>query len=165
MIWTPERAALARASCQMWEGTPHVDRIAKVGVGVDCIKLVHEILVGAGVIEWREFTGYDVRAGMHSYSDRLRRILCHVLHCDCLPGNTEPLLFGDVLVFTTGRRSGHVGFYEHIGAPEVAGYIWHALAGHWVTKSDIKLWRSEIDSVIRLTQVGWKNDPSTAVNL
>ena len=150
MIWTPERQKLALESCDKWHGTPHRNRIAIPGVGVDCIKFVHEILYDSGVVPRVEYQGYDLEAGMWGPSDKLQ-------HCilQCVNGEVvqEPYEFGDILLFKTGRRSAHCGFY-------VPDYIWHSLAHRQVTKSDFPLWRKEIECGIRITSEGLKTSPA-----
>src|SRR5438045_9745250 len=70
VLWTRARQQLAQESLARWYGTPHKDRIAIVGVGIDCINLCNEVLVDSGVVPRRPFPSYDLVEGQHSYSDR-----------------------------------------------------------------------------------------------
>lgn len=150
MIWTPERQALAVASLNKWQGTPHKNRIAVVGVGVDCIKLVYEVLVDSNVLPRASFGGYDVDSGMWAESTLLQDTIMN-----CMFGRwvTSDFEFGDIFIMKTGKRSAHCGFYT------ADGYIWHALARRFVTRSDFVLWKREIVGMVRLEQIGFRTNP------
>lgn len=155
MIWTSHRKALAYDSLVKWRGTPHRNRMAEVGVGIDCVHLLHEVITDAGVVQTRvQFGGYDVQDGQFDVSERLQNIVQDCLHV--APASIEQMEFGDIVIFKTGKRSGHLGFYD--GAS-----IWHALADRCVTKSQLALWRHDIAVNLRLTELGWKNHPQQSV--
>lgn len=154
-IWIPERRRLALASCEKWHGTPHQDRIAIVKVGIDCAQLVHEILCDSGIIEPRKFTGYNLATGMHSIVRQLERTIGTCLNVEEVDKTNHQ--FGDIPVFREGIRSGHVGFCtEH--------HIWHSMANRFVTKSEFKIWRGEIQTIFRIKEIGWLENPQTIIN-
>lgn len=153
MIWTPERIALARAELASWKGVAHRDRVAVRGVAIDCINLVKEVLIAAGIIPRLPLPTYSTQDGQFTVSDALKNSLMAALYCEEVP--VSEMTFGDIAVFRTGQRSGHAGFC----APP---HIWHALARQCVTESDIKLWRRDIQTLIRLTGEGFKLSPVEA---
>lgn len=148
MIWTGERKITAHASLEAWKGTPHHNRIAIRGVGVDCIKFVCKIYSEAGIFPDIDFHGYSVDDGMWKESTRLQDTMLRCLHSEWVPSDQQ-FEFGDIAIFKTGDRSAHCGF--------VTGedYVWHALGHRMVTKSDMCLWRRAIIGVVRVTQEGY----------
>lgn len=154
-VWTEERRKLAMACLFKWHGTPHKNRIAVVGIGIDCIKLLAELLMDAGIVERVTFGSYTVEDGLFEASDRLQKVIEHAFHVQII--HTEEMQFGDVAVFTTGRRSAHVGFHD-------GRDIWHALANRCVTHNDFKLWRHDIAVAYRFTAIGWKASPQKTIN-
>ncbi len=151
-VWTPERQAKALAAVAHWRGTPHRDCVAVVGVGVDCIRLVVEILVASEVTPPFSFPAYNTAEGLHDRSDRMldgfnRCTFSH--HAD----KREPL-FGDIAVFRTGRMSGHCAFV-------LGDKLVHSLAQRQVTVSDYRSFRPAIDRLIRLDAIGLRAQPST----
>jgi cell wall-associated NlpC family hydrolase len=149
-VWTQGREALARLSLAKWHGTPHHNRIAVPGVGVDCIKFVYEVCYDSGVWPRVEFSGYDLQAGLGGPSTKLQETFLKAVFGEWVERDFQ---FGDVLIFTTGERSAHCGF--HAGD----GKLWHSLAGRRVTVSDECLWRHDLAGAVRLTGVGFKVNP------
>jgi cell wall-associated NlpC family hydrolase len=151
MIWTEERIALAKASLNKWRGTPHVDRMAEVGKGVDCINFVKEILVDAEIIEPVQLIRYSTRDGMHSQSDRLKDEVAAALHCkEISPGAIE---FGDIIIFKNGQGvSAHCGIFADES-------VWHSLVKRGVSCHPFKLWRHKVDCVLRVEKRGFQNKP------
>ena len=150
MIWTPERRQLALESLNRWHGTPHRNRIAIRGVGVDCIKLVDEVFHDAGVFPRCNFTGYDLDSGMWGQSSKLQDALLKCLHAVWVEKDFE---FGDIFILKTGKRSAHCGIYTD------DGYVWHSLGHRSVTRSDFALWRHEILGMVRLVKPGFRLNP------
>lgn len=150
IVWTPERRALALASVARWQGTPHYNRIAICGVGVDCIKFVCEVLFDSGVLPRRDFTGYDLQSGLWTESNKLQDTILRCLNAVWVEDGFE---FGDIFILKTGRRTAHCGFYT------ADGYIWHSLGNRCVTKSDFSFWRHEIRGMIRIKKEGFKLNP------
>lgn len=145
-VWTPEVRAKAEASLLKWHGTPHHNRIAIPGVGVDCIQFVYEVLVDAGIIDRCHFSGYDLTAGMGSVSHSLKQMVKRSIHVIEVP---KPAEFGDIAIFKTGRRSAHVAFYA--GGDD----LWHSLGHRQVIKSPFGQWSREIDCGLRITAPGF----------
>lgn len=152
LVWTPERQLLARASCLKWHGTPHRDRLAAVGQGVDCVNFVAQVLFDAGVIESPVLPTYTTSDGMWAESTRLQEAILACVRGQWVLDSFE---FGDVLILKTGRRSAHCAFCA-------GDYIWHALAGRFVTRSDLALWAKEVSGAVRLTAAGLKQSPRAA---
>ena len=150
MIWTDERKTTAQAVLDVWQGTPHINRVAIPGIGIDCIRLVMEVLTNAGIVERRELGAYDVQAGTHSVSRKLAAEINRCLFVESVSVASPE--FGDLAVFKTGTRSGHIGFVTD-------GYVWHSLAGRCVTRSPFALWNREIEFLFRFTDTGWKAEP------
>jgi hypothetical protein len=157
LIWTEERKALARLSFAKWHGTPHRDRLALVGVGIDCINLIAEVLTDAGIVQRRPFTGYKLDHGTHRQSQRLHAAISNALHVEALPSGA-PSEFGDLWSFSTGNRSGHCAIVGD-------GVIWHAMGNNRVTFTELERWQPELDKAYRLTDLGWYVDPQTVCTL
>jgi len=149
-VWTPDRINAARIEMEKWLGTPHVNRIAEVGVGVDCIKFVLAVFRSVGVIPHVDFYGYNLTAGMWKESTNLQDTMLRCLHAEWV---TADYKFGDIFILRTGKRSAHCGIYTD------DGYIWHALGGRCVTKSDFSVWKREIIGMVRVVKDGFKLDP------
>lgn len=149
-VWTEERIRIAREEMKRWQGTPHANRIAIRGKGVDCIKFVMAVCCAAGIVPHTEFYGYDVTAGMWKESSALQETMLRCLHAEWV---TDSFKFGDIFVLKTGRRSGHCGIYT------ADGFVWHALGKRCVTRSDYSLWRREIVGMVRIIKEGFRVDP------
>lgn len=152
MIWTPERRKAALAAAERWHGTPHHDRMAEPGVGIDCMNLVVEILRGAGVLPQFDLPYYDTREGLFQWSDRLKFAFLKCGHC--AEADKRVPEFGDVAVFKTIRVSGHCAF---VTGPELI----HAIGNRQVTRSRYTAWQQRIDCLLRFTATGLKADPKT----
>lgn len=154
IIWTQERQDKARAEADAWHGTPHYDRMKKKGVGVDCINFVSAILEAAGLWPAFRMPGYSTRTGLGRRENVIERILHKVAHCETI-SETAEWAFGDIVVFTVGRQSNHVGIY-------LDGFIWHSQARHLVEPIPVDRSTSEsVQAVIRLTGEGFKAAPET----
>ena len=152
MIWTEERKEQARRCLSKWHGTPHFNRIAVPGVGIDCIQLVCEVLYDPGVLPRVKFSCYSTADGMWEESHRLRDVMLRCLHSEVV--DKEAMEFGDVIITKTGKRSAHCGFYT------ADGHIWHALGSRFVTRSDLKIWKREIVYALRVVKEGFKVSPN-----
>jgi len=157
-LWTPERVEQARKTLNEWHGTPHHDNMAIIGLGIDCINLVAEVLFDSGILERKKFGGYKTTHGMHSVSDRLARALDEALHVIPVDfSNPDGWRFGDIWIFQTGERSGHCAFYAD-------GEIWHSLARRRVTRTQATIWSRELEKVFRITATGWKYEPQPIID-
>ena len=141
-------------ACWLWHGTPHGNRMARVGVGVDCVQFVNEILVASGVVERMPFGGYSVDAGLHIPSTKIQGVIERALFVQTVAAADAQ--FGDIAVFKNGTRSAHVGL---VGEK----VVWHALANQFVTRSQFSLWKHEIETLYRLTSIGWRINPQEAM--
>lgn len=126
--------------------------MAEVGVGIDCIRLIVEILTDSGVTPPFQFPAYDVAEGLHDRSDRMRDGFSRCTFSTIADKRTPE--FGDVAVFRTGRMSGHCAFV-------LDGRIAHALARQFVVISDYRIYRPGIDCLIRIEQTGLRAQPQT----
>jgi hypothetical protein len=156
-IWTEERKALARQSFAKWHGTPHRDRIAIVGVGIDCINYIVEILTDATIVDRRPFNGYKLDHGTFKQSQRLHAAVTNALHVVPLAHDAPPE-FGDIWSFATGQRSGHCAIVGE-------DCLWHAMGNNRVTFTELARWKPELDTAYRITSCGWKTDPQTVCTL
>lgn len=152
MIWTAERKQMAQASLDAWQGTPHRDRIAIRGVGVDCIHLVQAVLFDAGIIPAAKLPWYDLTAGMTEECTALKRAMVDCLFVEEV--SKDAPAFGDIAIFKTGRRSGHCGFV-------VPDFLWHSLAQRCVTRSNYDQWLPRLDCLLRITGDGFRRDITT----
>lgn len=149
-VWTQDRRELALLSLERWRGTPHRNRLAEPGVGIDCIKLVYRVCHEAGVFPSSDFNGYDTSSGMWKQSSKLQDTILQCVHGSFV--DRGPWEFGDIAIFKTGNRSAHCGF--------IAGRsLWHALANRCVTESDLALWEGEFAGAVRLSAAGFKASP------
>ena len=154
MIWTPERIAAAQTEAHRWHGTPHRDRMALPGIGIDCINYVYEILIAAQILERAPLGYYNTRVGLHDGNDRLKRAFK-----ECATVLEQPASdpqFGDIVIFKTGAFSGHCGIVL------TGGDIWHSLAGRTVTRSNFAEWIPKIDCLLRIEQEGLIGVPMEA---
>lgn len=150
-VWTEERKALARAECQRWAGTPHVNRVAVPGVGIDCIRLLIEILIGAGLYERRQLPFYDERLGALRTRNIIEDLFTSHLHANSLPPTASPA-FGDLVVCQCGRQTNHVGMI-------IDGAFWHVPGRGRVGPESWEAWKGRVQSLVRITAPGFKADP------
>ena len=115
---TAAQKAAIPAIARSWVGTPFHHGAAIKGVGVDCARLLIEILAEAGVWEsWcpDEYApDWFLHSGRERYVEGLRPL------AESVP---PPWEIGDVLTYTYGRRVSHAAIY--IGN----GLIVHAQSG------------------------------------
>jgi hypothetical protein len=154
--FTPERRILAMASCEKWLGTPHVNRIAVEGVGIDCIHLIHEIMKDSGLLPEADLGRYDLMAGTYEPSDYLKEVFMTACCADEYPIDAPK--FGDIVIFKTGKVSAHCGFYT-------PGEVWHSLSGRAVIRSSWSHWKHEAQCLVRLMYPGFKHQPKKALKL
>lgn len=137
-----------RACLKVWEGTPHKDRMAKVGVGIDCIGLVAEVFVAAGQIERFTFPFYKTSWGYGRRNNLMERMLCMCCHAEV----AETPESGDVVIFAVGRQTNHCGVV-------MDGKVWHAFAGNVVRADALSDHIKRIQSFVRLTAPGFRKRP------
>lgn len=150
MIWTPDKKEFALIEAERWRGTPHRDRMAVIGTGIDCIHYVAEIFIAAGLIERRQLPSYRTTEGIaNSANTALEDRIGEMVHVDRIELDQAAPEFGDVIVFKVGNVSGHCGFFAN-------EYLYHALGGRCVTRSPWQHWRHKAKVALRMTQGGWK---------
>lgn len=116
-LWTAARRELVRAEALRWAGTPHANRIAVPGQGVDCVRFVFELLTVAKVCDPFPISAYDGRLGALRNVNVMEGILVEYFNAHSVCAG--PPEFGDVAVFTCGDRSNHVGLCLD------GGEVWH----------------------------------------
>lgn len=150
-VWTTDRLTAALAECKAWEGTPHFDRIAVPGRGIDCLHLVGRVLIAAGVLPEFRMPFYRPWWGAGRENNVMERIFMHCCHAGALAPD-QPAMDGDVAVFQVGKQSNHVGIV-------FGGKLWHALAKSVVQADDLAPFIPSLQSLVRLTDVGFRNRP------
>ncbi len=151
-VWTQERKALARAAASSWAGVPHQNRIAVPRVGIDCINFVCEVIIAAGIMERRRLPFYDERLGALRLRNVMEDILLAHLHADALQPTESPQ-FGDLVVCKCGRQTNHIGII-------IDGAFWHVPGRGRVGPEAWAVWQPRAQSLVRLTGVGFRNDPA-----
>lgn len=150
--WHQEARDAALAEANRWHGTPHANRIAKVGTGIDCLGFIREIAVAAGVLPAYKMPYYDPAWGVGRTFNVIERVLvstCHATRHDPSDG----LAFGDVVIFSVGRQSNHVGII-------LDGELWHCQASSTVQPEPITdSLLAQLQSVVRLTAAGFRRRP------
>lgn len=151
-LWTPERIELALAEARAWQGTPHKNRVALRGQGVDCIRFVCQVLAAAGVIEVPRFPFYDERLGVLRARNVIEDILlAHLDATACEPVEPQD---GDVVVCRCGRQTNHVGIF-------LAGDMWHVPGKGAVGPEPWGPWEARAQSLVRIHSTGYKVPPGT----
>jgi hypothetical protein len=150
-LWTDERQDRARATCRKWGGTPHVNRLALVGEGIDCIHFVAEVLIDAGIIERKKLPFYDERLGSLRSHNIIEDLLLAHLHAERLPPDSPA--FGDLVVTTVGRQTNHLGIY-------IDGAMWHVPGKGRVGPEAWADWRPRVQGLVRITEPGYSSDPA-----
>ena len=158
LIWTPERIAAAAAEIERWKGTPHRDRMAKPGVGIDCIGYVCEITRAAGLIPAFTMPFYSPRWGIGRAFNVMERVLLKCFNVERItsPAEWRP---GDLLIFKVGHQSNHIALLWQEG--ERFG-LWHSRVRAGVEFCDMSAEiRKEAQAALRFTAPGLLLDPAT----
>lgn len=155
-IWTPERTAAAAAEIERWKGTPHRDRMAKPGVGIDCIGLTFQVLQAAEITPPFQMPYYSPRWGMGRAHNIMEGLLRKCLFCEPIkaPIDWKP---GDLLIFRVGRQSNHIGIFWQEG--ERLG-VWHSRARAAVEFTDYDLTLAKtVQTGMRINAPGFRTRP------
>lgn len=152
MIWTIEAKEKARTACREWQGTPHRNRVALKGEGVDCVKFVIEVLVAAGIMTRPALPRYDERLGLLRKHNVIEDILCHYLHAEAHEPADCPA-WGDVVICTVGQQSNHVGII-------VDGMVWHCPGRGAVGPEGWEDWKPKTQSLVRIRETGYRAEPT-----
>lgn len=146
-------------------GTRHVNRLCRAGEGVDCVNLVMVILTGAGIIPKPTLPFYDERLGSLRQRNVIEDIICAHLHVKRVAptvsegvGVNLPPAFGDIVICRCGRQTNHVGII--IGLQETGLALCHVPALGFVSLEDWEAWKPRTQSLLRITGLGFKADPS-----
>lgn len=150
-LWTAARQELARRECARWAGTPHFNRLAVPGQGVDCIHFVKAILAAAGIIPDFRLPWYDERLGALRTSNILETLLVEHLHAEARPPDAGQ--FGDVVICKAGRQTNHVGIL-------IDGKMWHVPGRGRVGGDSWSQWRERTQSLVTITAEGYRMTPA-----
>lgn len=126
---TARQLALAQAA-EAWLGTPFFHHAASPGHGVDCVRLAHELLAGAGAIPRLELPPYSLDHAKHvTRSQLLTFLLTHpplAGRFTLVPLGREKMP-GDLLGMISGRTDHHLAVVlphaQCIHAVETAGVV------------------------------------------
>lgn len=143
-----------RGTLLFWQGTPHRDRMAKVGVGIDCIGLVRECFVAAGLVEPFELPYYNPRMGLGRANNVMERVFLACTDAVAIDPEKGDPADGDVLIWRVGRQSNHCGIY-------LDGKAWHVMARAKVRPDPWEPLRHDMQSFIRLRARGFVRRPET----
>lgn len=142
----------ARECAKLWLGTPHHDRMAKVGAGIDCIHFVREILIAGGMTDPFKCPYYLPRWGIGRGNNVLERLLLKCYDAAVVPFG-KPLKNGDIFIFAVGKQSNHCGIV-------LDGECWHSQARHVVHPMKITPDILErLQSVVRIKKPGLRFRP------
>ena len=141
------------ATARHWLGTPHRDRMAMVGVGIDCIHFVRQVMMAGGISESFELPYYLPRWGIGRGNNIMERLLLQCFDGVLVPYHMEPLADGDILIFQVGRQSNHCGIV-------LDGQCWHSQAAYVVHPDPINPeFLTRLQAVVRLTARGPRRRP------
>lgn len=151
-VWTEERERLAIAAAHSWAGTKHVNRLAIRGAGIDCVNLIAEIMIAAGLIQRRRLPFYDERLGALRERNIIEDLLLNHFNAVRISPD-EPPKFGDIVVCKCGRQTNHVGMI-------IAGQFWHVPGRGRVGPEPWEAWRNRAQCLVRIVGEGYKADPA-----
>lgn len=140
MIWTEDQKEKARATCLMWQGTPHRHWMRLPGVGVDCVHFVVDVLEKAGVAEQIQIPRYAANVGRKGAEDILLREFAKFIAFDVV---TENYQFGDILFFEPRLGINHVAIL-------IDNMIWHALGTRAVDVNPFDDWKRSVKGAMRI---------------
>ena len=154
MIWTEARKQSARDAAERFRGTPHRNRIAIPGVGVDCIFLALEIYWAAGIIPRCGVPQYSPALGILRTRNVARDIFMRCAYFEDVGRNPE-LGFGDLIIFAVGRVANHVGVMIDgacVHSAARVGVLWTTPTAGFCDK---------IETVLRSRAEGLRCDPAS----
>lgn len=154
MEWTDRQKQGARSVADSYEGTPHRNRIAIPGVGVDCIMLVIAIYRGARLIPEFDLPQYKPNLGFFSERNIVGTIIQLCGDFEEINPARQRLQFGDLLIFKVGHQSNHIGIV-------IDNKCVHSAAGRGFRRSLItRRFLEEIQTVLRMVKPGIRRDPA-----
>lgn len=140
----------------IWVGTPHRDRMAKAGVGVDCVNLVIEAIIHIGKVPRpTALPSYDSRVGIHEESERLASCIAAAVHCEEVAHTATEA--GDIFVCRTGKAASHCGIFVDRDT------ILHAVARRHVKCEPALRWRGRMAKIYRMSEPGWRRMPAAVL--
>ncbi len=146
-------AAAAEAEAESWRGTPHANRMAKKGVGVDCIHLVCALLTAGGASPAFTMPPYDQRLGLGADENVMETLLLTCWNAAPIDPARKPP-DGAIVIFQAGRQSNHC-------AMMLGGKIWHAVARQRVRADDWSTWGDRMQAALIITAPGFRRNPET----
>lgn len=150
--WTAEAAAGAESCCQLYRGTPHMQRRAVPGRGVDCVQFVVAVLQAAGILPAFRWPQYRQDIGLHLNRNQLGDLMREVFHAETVPIDEWDPRTGDVGIFRCGRTSNHCGIV-------VGGRFWHVTVAAPVHDTAVRAVRGSLQEVVRFTAKGLRGEP------
>jgi hypothetical protein len=110
------RRIALNAEAERWMGTPFFAHAAVLGVGVDCVHLVHEILVAIPAITRLTLPDYKLDHAKHSTDTQLLRFLLDAEglrgRLAMVPPIPEKLMVGDLVALQSGRVDHHLALVD-----------------------------------------------------
>ena len=143
MILTPEDEVRILEECEVGRGTPHRNRIAKPGVGVDCIKFVLLVMMRAGTIKGLKIPKYPVNVGRRGAEEILIKNIERHLHVERI--DPTKARTGDFAIFEARLSCNHVGL---VVGPD----LWQVLTGAAAEPYPYKEWVKYMHVLLRLTR-------------
>ena len=153
-----QREVALRAEIESWLGTPFLHTGKVKGVGVDCVQLVGQLMLSAGVVDRYDFGFYPLDWSQH----RDRSIIIDYIEATARFISVDAdrtARFGDIAMFRIGRCVHHCGVMV---SPVV---FVHALARGRVCygRLDDPTWSKRLDSFYRALAHPTPISPQSAI--
>ena len=140
---TQEQKTNLNNELQSWLGTKWVHNQACKGVGADCVQFIVEAVKNVNLLPQSYKTRkYDKDWAMHNARSILREEICKVAE----KVDTKEIQEGDIVLFMTGRTSGHIGVY--LGNNQLI----HSHIQNGVSIAEFSNINTTIESIWRLKQ-------------
>jgi len=152
-LWTPEREAAAIAWCQAFAGTPHMQRRANPGRGIDCIRFAVGAIQAAGILPDFHWPQYPQTIGLGQATNWMADAILRHTHSHSIAPADWIASTGDLGIFRVGRQSNHIGVV-------VAGRFWHVTTGRPVHHCSPDTVRGHLQEIIRLDAAGLTSQPA-----
>lgn len=146
-------ATAALAEAETWRGTPHKNRMAKKGSGIDCVHLLRELLIAGGACDTFTLPFYDQAQGLGAGNNIMERLCLECLHGQTIDREEMPP-DGAIVIFQAGKQSNHCAMI-------LGGRVWHAVAMQRVRADEWSAWGPRAQAVIVLTGPGFQRHPET----
>jgi len=146
-LWTEERKASALASYDKWRGTPHKDRVRKVGIGIDCVGLIFEILYDSKVLPRLPIAGLYCKHDVNSKKEKPN--FEELFYCERV--SLDDLQFGDICICDWSNFWWHPMFYTD-------KQMIHITRDGWVKKVSESIWDCRVGWAFRFYKEGFAKD-------